>query len=174
MSLTRTVAETEPYENKSALMDGFQTGRSGRAALNKAKNWWNTSLRSFPLIMTRFISLQQISLPPCRNIFHLGYEETNEPDFPVRTDARGFRQSVQEIAGVLFRGFFQHLATQLVEDFVEIAVAWNSFARSFAVVLVDNRDLLAVLVFIQSTLRFTCIVMTSHNTYNKISPLTQM
>lgn len=174
MSLTRTVAETEPYENKSALMDGFQTGRSGRAALNKAKNWWNTSLRSFPLIMTRFISLQQISLPPCRNIFHLGYEETNEPDFPVRTDARGFRQPVQEIAGVLFRGFFQHLATQLVEDFVEIAVAWNSFARSFAVVLVDNRDLLAVLVFIQSTLRFTCIVMTSHNTYNKISPLTQM
>lgn len=174
MSLTRTVAETEPYENKSALMDGFQTGRSGRAALNKAKNWWNTSLRSFPLIMTRFISLQQISLPPCRNIFHLGYEETNEPDFPVRTDARGFRQSVQEIAGVLFRGFFQHLATQLVEDFVEIAVAWNSFARSFAVVLVDNRDLLAVLVFIQSTLRFTCVVMTSHNTYNKISPLSQM
>lgn len=174
MSLTRTVAETEPYENKSALMDGFQTGRSGRAALNKAKNWWNTSLRSFPLIMTRFISLQQISLPPCRNIFHLGYEETNEPDFPVRTDARGFRQSVQEIAGVLFRGFFQHLATQLVEDFVEIAVAWNSFARSFAVVLVDNRDLLAVLVFIQSTLRFTCVVMTSHNTCNKISPLSQM
>lgn len=155
-------------------MDGFQTGRSGRAALNKAKNWWNTSLRSFPLIMTRFISLQQISLPPCRNIFHLGYEETNEPDFPVRTDARGFRQSVQEIAGVLFRGFFQHLATQLVEDFVEIAVAWNSFARSFAVVLVDNRDLLAVLVFIQSTLRFTCVVMTSHNTCNKISPLSQM
>lgn len=174
MSLTRTVAETEPYENKSTLMDGFQTGRSGRAALNKAKNWWNTSLRSFPLIMTRFISLQQISLPPCRNIFHLGYEETNEPDFPVRTDARGFRQSVQEIAGVLFRGFFQHLATQLVEDFVEIAVAWNSFARSFAVVLVDNRDLLAVLVFIQSTLRFTCVVMTSHNTCNKISPLSQM
>lgn len=163
-------------------MDGFQTGRSGRAALNKAKNWWNTSLRSFPLIMTRFISLQQISLPPCRNIFHLGYEETNEPDFPVRTDARGFRQSVQEIAGVLFRGFFQHLATQLVEVFVpppprkllELAKSQSHGIVLRGLLLVDNRDLLAVLVFIQSTLRFTCVVMTSHNTCNKISPLSQM